>query len=162
MTMPGSDGGTDTTQTSVGVNGSTSAADDGNVANNIGSNTLAVIDALNDGLGPVGSTAGGTTTSVLVNDQVDAAAADGPPTTGNVVLITNGAQGFTGSGTATPLTLNTSTGVITVPAMPLLVRAPCRTGFAQHRRLRLLPATMVLLRSWSVVLQRRVSPNSLA
>ena len=114
VTMPGTAGGTDTTQTSVGVNGTTSATNDGNAANNTTSVTLAVIDALNDSLGPIGSTAGGTTPSVLVNDQVDATVAS-TSAPANVVLTTNGSQGFTGSGVASTLTLNAN-GTITVPA----------------------------------------------
>ena len=145
VTLPGTAGGTDTPQTSVGVNATTGAANDGNTANNAASVTLAVIDALNDNLGPIGSNAGGTTASVLVNDQVGTATADATFSSGNVVLTTNGAQGFTGSGTASPLTLNTSTGVITVPAnatpgtytvpyricaAPAVVPAACDDGVA--------------------------------
>ena len=73
-----------------------------------------MIDAVNDSLGPISSTTGGTTPSVLGNDQVGATAAT-TAAPANVTLTTNGAQGFTGTGAPSTLTLNPD-GTITVPA----------------------------------------------
>ncbi|TAG79419.1 MAG: hypothetical protein EAZ21_10465, partial [Betaproteobacteria bacterium] len=69
-TMPGTAGGGDTTQTSVGVNGTTGAANDNNTANNSTTGSVAIIDALNDA-GSVGSVAGGLV-AILANDQFGA------------------------------------------------------------------------------------------
>jgi len=114
--MPANPADSNVVATSIGVNGSTGAANDGSPANNATSALVDVIDAVNDSLGPIGSTSGGATSSVLANDQVNVATANGAATTGNVVLTTNGTQTFVGAGTASTLVLNTSTGVITVPA----------------------------------------------
>jgi len=112
--MPGTAGGTNTTETSVGVNGATSAANDGVVGNNTTAVAVSIIDAVIDNLGTVASASGGTTASVLDNDQVGAISAS-TATPVNVVLTANGAQVFTGSGAASVLVLNPN-GTITVPA----------------------------------------------
>ena len=105
--------------------------------------TVDVIDAVNDTLGTIGSIAGGTTTSVLDNDQAGSTSASiyAPA---NVVLLANGPQGFTGTGVASALALNPN-GTITVPAnatpgvytvpyqicfTPAATPAACDTGVA--------------------------------
>ena len=98
------------------VTGTTSASNELNTANNGSTGSVAIIDALDDTtFGTVGSLAGGSTPSVLGNDEVGASPAASTGATPNVVLTANGAQGFTGTGTATPLTVNAD-GTITVPA----------------------------------------------
>jgi len=80
VTMPGTAGGTDTTQTSVGVDGATSAGNDGNTANNTTSVSVDVVDAVNDSANTPFGTA--ITVNVLTNDQNGAT----PATTTNVVI----------------------------------------------------------------------------
>jgi hypothetical protein len=71
VTMPGTaNSGTDVTQTSVGVNGTTSAGNETNTGNNATSVTVALIDAVSDSA-TLGSVAGGTIT-ILGNDQLGA------------------------------------------------------------------------------------------
>jgi hypothetical protein len=112
-------GGGNTTRTSITFTGTTGAANDGVGGTGTGGNNSTtaaalLIDAVDDtGFPPVSATAGGTTASVLANDQVGTVTATtaGVP---NVSAVTaNGAQTCT-PGPCTALTLNPS-GTITVP-----------------------------------------------
>ena len=111
---PGTAGGADEATATVIFTGTTGAANDSNLGNNTTTVSINIIDAVNDALAQVNSTTGGTTASVLGNDAVGT----NPATTtapANVAVTANGAQGFTGTGTASVLTLNAD-GTITVPA----------------------------------------------
>ncbi len=67
VTMPGTAGGTNTTQTSVGIDAATSATNDNVTGNNTTSATVALIDAVTDSLTTPFATA--ATLNVLTNDQ---------------------------------------------------------------------------------------------
>ena len=119
VAMPGNPADSNVVPTNVLVNGTTGATNDGNGGitaggNNSTSATINIIDAVNDNLGPISSTTGGTTPSVLTNDQVGTSTAT-TAAPANVTLTPNGAQGFTGTGAPSTLTLNPD-GTITVPA----------------------------------------------
>ena len=68
VTMPGTPGGTDTPETTVGILGTTNATNDTNAANNTTTTPINVIDAVNDAAGGPGG-AVGQTTNVGTNDQ---------------------------------------------------------------------------------------------
>jgi uncharacterized repeat protein (TIGR01451 family) len=106
VVMPGTAGGTDTTQTTVGVTGTTNASNDNVTTNNTATTVISVIDAVNDS-GTVGSIAGGTI-ALIGNDTVGAAAASlsGTPNIGTPTITSNG--GLTGA------TIN-ATGQLVVP-----------------------------------------------
>ncbi|HRH04242.1 MAG TPA: SdrD B-like domain-containing protein [Burkholderiaceae bacterium] len=101
--MPGTAGGTDTTQTSVGINGATSATNDNVATNNTTSATVNLIDAVNDSTTTPFATA--TSLNVLSNDQTNGTTA---ATTTNVTLTQTVAP--------TPgSTFNAATGDFSVP-----------------------------------------------
>jgi hypothetical protein len=72
VTMPANQTDSTTTQSSVGIDGSTSASNETNTSNNTDNETVAIIDAIND-TASVGSVAGGVVT-ILTNDELGATA----------------------------------------------------------------------------------------
>ena len=118
VSVPANPANSDVGPTTIALAGTTSAGNEtlAAAANNGSVGAINIIDAVNDPLLSAGSLLGGATASVLGNDQVGTVTANAAAVGGNVVLTTNGAQGFTGTGVASPLVLNLTTGVITVPA----------------------------------------------
>jgi uncharacterized repeat protein (TIGR01451 family) len=118
-TAPGSQGGSDLTDTAVVFTGLTGAANDLLGGTTTGGNnqvtaTVSVIDALDDGsfFAPFATGNSGvvsTTASVLANDGLSAAL----PTATTVTVSANGAGSFPGGGAA--LTINAD-GTINIPA----------------------------------------------
>ena len=76
FSAPGTPGGTDTAPPAVLFTGTTSAGNDTPVENNVDTESVAIIDALDDDFSsaPIASTAGGETASVFGNDAIGAVA----------------------------------------------------------------------------------------
>ena len=115
-TAPGTAGGTDTSAQTVTLTGTTGAINDSNGGTGTGGNNTttstpkALIDAVDDSLGPINSSTGGSTTSVLVNDTNGAATA----TPANVTITNLAGSTFPAGGSA--LSVDPANGTIIVPA----------------------------------------------
>ncbi|MBK6367755.1 MAG: hypothetical protein IPF65_10970 [Polaromonas sp.] len=103
VTMPGTAGGTNTTQTSVGIDAATSATNDNVTGNNTTSATVALIDAVTDSLTTPFATA--ATLNVLTNDQANGITGATPAN----VTVTQTVAPTAGS------TFNPATGDFSVP-----------------------------------------------